>query len=174
MAIGGDGMSNGQLATVDYNRIIGDRRIMLSTKFIPLIALGLAVGLAGCSAMEAARQEQEKKQQEFVTRVDTAHVWVTTEGPPSGKPYHELGELSYSEPFSPDAIDESKITEKLKKMALDKWPDSIDAIVKVNQDVSADGSTVKVTGEAIQYEDSQDRTALHKMNEGLVVSPNNQ
>jgi len=48
----------------------------------------------------------------------------------------------------------------------------LDAIVKENQEISADGSQVKVTGEAIQYESSVDRTALHKMNEGMVASPN--
>ena len=132
---------------------------MRPSKFLPLVAIGLAVGLAGCGAVEAARQAQEAKQQQFVQRVDTAHVWVTTESPPSGKPYHKLGDLSYTEPFSPDAIEESEITEKLKKMALEKWPDSIDAVVKVNQDVSADGSTITVKGEAIQYDSSQDREA---------------
>jgi hypothetical protein len=144
---------------------------MRSSKFLPIIAIGLASCLTACGAMEAARQAQEAKQQAFVQRVDTAHVWVTTESPPPGKPYQVLGQLSYTVPFSPDAIDESNITSKLKQMALAKWPDTIDAIVKVNDDVSNDGSQVTVTGEAIQYDQSTDRNALHHMNEGLVASP---
>jgi hypothetical protein len=147
---------------------------MRPSKLLPFVAIGLAIMLAGCGAIEAERNAQEAKKQEFITRVDTAHVWVTTDAPPPGKPYQVLGELSYSEPFSPDAIEESAITDKLKKMALQKWPDTIDAVVKVNQDVSADGATVTVKGEAIQYDSSQDREALHKMNEGLVVSPSGQ
>jgi hypothetical protein len=57
-------------------------------------------------------------------------------------------------------------------MALDKWPDMIDAIVDENQTVSADGSQVTVTGKAIQYDSSVDRAALHHLNDGLVASPN--
>jgi hypothetical protein len=147
---------------------------MRSSKFLPWVAVGLAIGLAGCGVVEAQRKAEEAKRQEFVTRVDTAHVWVTTESPPSGKPYQVLGELSYTEPFSPDAIEESAITDKLKKMAMQKWPDTIDAVVKVNQDVSADGSEITVKGEAIQFDSSVDRNALHKMNEGLVASPSGQ
>ncbi len=144
---------------------------MRASRFLPFIAIGLAVCLSACGMVEAARQAQEQKQQAFVKRVDTAHVWVTTESPPPGKPYQVLGQLSYTVPFSPDAIEESTITDKLKQMAMAKWPDNIDAVVKVNQDVSNDGSEVTVTGEAIQYDQSVDRNALRHMNEGLVASP---
>lgn len=100
-----------------------------------------------------------------------AHIWVTTEAPPGGKPYTELGDLTYTEPFSPDAIEEAKISDKLKKMAFEKWPDTVDAIVNENQSISADGSQVTVTAKAIKYDSSVDREALHHMNEGMVASP---
>ena len=100
-----------------------------------------------------------------------AHIFVTTEGPQAGKPYSELGDLSYTEPFSPDAIDEAKISDKLKAMAFAKWPDTIDAIVDENQTTSADGSQITVTAKAIKYDSSVDREALHHMNEGMVASP---
>ena len=145
---------------------------MRSSKILTLLAIGLALGISGCAAVEAARSAQVEKKEAFEHRVDTAHVWVTTQAPPAGKPYSTLGELSYNEPFSPDAIDEAKINEKLKKMALQKWPDMIDAIVNENQTVSADGSQITVTGKAIQYDSSVDRAALHHLNEGLVASPN--
>ncbi len=145
-------------------------RVSISLKLVMLVA---TVAMAGC-AVAAARQAEEQRQQQFVQRVDMAHIFVTTGTPPAGKPYTVLGELNYSEPFSPDAIDEEKIKDRLKKMAYEKWPDTIDAVVDENQQVSADGSQVTVTAKAIQYESSVDRTALHKMNEGLVVSPTNQ
>ncbi len=144
---------------------------MRSSKIPKLLAIGLALGVSACGAMEAARQQQEQKQQVFVHRVDMAHIWVTTEGPPPGKPYTELGDLTYTEPFSPDAIEEGKISDKLKKMAFAKWPDTIDAIVNENQAVSADGSQITVTAKAIKYDSSVDREALHHMNEGMVASP---
>ena len=146
---------------------------MRSSKILILLAMGLALGLSACGAMEAARHEEEQKQAVFVHRVDMAHIWVTTEAPPPGKPYSTLGELSYTEPFSPDAIEEANITDKLKKMAFEKWPDTIDAIVDENQTISADGSQVTVTAKAIAYDSSVDRNALHHMNEGLVASPSN-
>ncbi len=144
---------------------------MRSSKILKLLVIGLALGVSACGAMEAARQEQVQKQAVFVHRVDMAHIWVTTEGPPAGKPYTELGELTYTEPFSPDAIEEEKISDKLKKMAYEKWPDTIDAIVNENQTLSADGSQFTVTAKAIKYDSSVDREALHHMNEGMVASP---
>jgi hypothetical protein len=146
---------------------------MRSSKILSLMAIVLAFALSACSAMQAERQAQEQKQQETRVRMDVAHIWVTTEAPPAGKPYTKLGDLTYTEPFSPDVIEESKITARLKKMAMDKWPDDIDAIVDENQTMSADGSTFTVTAKAIKYDSSVDREALHHMNEGLVASPSN-
>lgn len=144
---------------------------MRSLTLAKLVAIGLALNFCACGAIQAQRQAEEAKKQEFVQRVDTAHVWVTTGEPPPGKPYTKLGELKYTEPFTPDAIDASKMQDRLKKMALDKYPDTVDAVIKEDSEVSADGSTVTVSAEAIQYESSTDRNALHKMNEGLVASP---
>jgi hypothetical protein len=145
---------------------------MGSSKILALLAIGLAFALSACGAMEAARSEQVQKQQTFEHRVDMAHIWVTTEAPASGKPFTELGDLTYTEPFTPDAIDEAKISDKLKAMAFAKWPDTIDAIVDENQTTSADGSQITVTAKAIKYDSSVDREALHHMNEGMVASPN--
>jgi hypothetical protein len=145
---------------------------MRSSKILTLLVIGLVLESSGCAAVDAARSERVEKQMAFEHRVDTAHVWVTTGAPPAGKPYSTLGELSYTEPFSPEAIDEAKIGDKLKKIALEKWPDMIDAIVNENQTVSTDGSQITVTGKAIQFDSSVDRAALHHLNDDLVASPN--
>jgi hypothetical protein len=142
-----------------------------TSKFLTFIVIGLALGISGCGAVEAARSAEVEKQKSFEHRVDTAHIWVTTQSAPAGKPYSTLGELSYTEPFSPDAIDEAMIDDKLKKIALEKWPDTIDAIVDENQTISTDGSQITVTGKAIQYDSSVDRAALRHLNDNLVVSP---
>lgn len=146
---------------------------MRSSKILSLMAIGLAFGLSACGAMQAERQAQAEKQQEVRVRMDVAHIWVTTEDAPAGKPYTKLGDLTYSEPVTADAIEESKITARLKKMAMEKWPDDIDAIVNENTAVSADGTQFTVTAKAIKYDSSVDREALHHMNEGLVASPSN-
>jgi hypothetical protein len=156
---------------------IGERNNMRSiktlSKIFSLMALTLALGLSGCAAVEAERQAQAEKQQETVHRMDVAHIWVTTEAPPAGKPYTTLGDLTYTEPFTPDAIEEDKITARLKKMAMDKWPDDIDAIVNENTAVSPDATSFTVSAKAIKYDSSVDREALHHMNEGMVASPSN-
>ena len=141
-----------------------------SSKILTLLAVGLALGISGCAAVEAARSAEVEKQKSFEHRVDTAHIWVTTQAAPAGKPYSTLGELNYTEPFSPDAIDEAQINNRLKKIALEKWPDMIDAIVDENQTTSADGSQITVTAKAIKYDSSVDRDALHHMRDGLTVS----
>ncbi len=130
-----------------------------------------AVAVSSCAAVEATRAAQQQKQQTFVQHVDIAHIYVTPDDPPPNKPYTVLGDVTYSEPFTPDAINEAKIRDKLKSMGYAKWPDTLDALVKEKSDVSDDGSTVKVSAVAIQYESSTDRAMLHKMNEGMVASP---
>jgi hypothetical protein len=130
-----------------------------------------ALALSSCAAVEAQRQAQEQKQQTFETHLDIAHIYVTPDDPPPNKPFTVLGDVTYNEPFTPDAINEAKIRDKLKSMAYAKWPDTLDALVKEKTDVSDDGSTVKVSAQAIQFESSTDRAMLHKMNEGMVVSP---
>lgn len=151
-------------------------RLMWIYKSVAICAAvtGLAMTLSACAAVQAERQAQEQKQQEFVQRVDIAHIFVTPGDPPADKPYTVLGDVNYSEPFTPDAIEEAKIKDKLKRMAYEKWPDTLDALVNEKSEVSSDGSTVSVSAKAIQYESSVDRTMLHKMNEGMVASPSGQ
>ncbi len=64
---------------------------MRSSKVLRLMAIGLALAVSACGAMEAQRASEMTRQQEVVHRMDVAHVWVTTEGPPAGKPYQKLG-----------------------------------------------------------------------------------
>ncbi|HVA81459.1 MAG TPA: hypothetical protein VNF29_11090 [Candidatus Binataceae bacterium] len=144
---------------------------MRSSTILKLTAVGLAFTLTACGVIQAQRQAQEAKKQEFVQRVDFAHIWVTSGTPPPGKPYTVLGDISYTVPFSPDAIDSAEMKEKLKKIAYKKWPDTIDAIIKENSVVSDDAAQVTVTAQAIAYDSTTDREALHKMNEQTVASP---
>jgi len=136
-----------------------------------LFAVLVTIVCCGCSAVQVERQAQEKKQEQFVRRVDLAHVWVTTGQPEAAKPYTILGHLKYTVPFSPDAIDSQKEVDKLKALAYAKWPDKLDAIIDEKESISSDASSVTVSADAIQYASSADREAMHNMNNGLVVSP---
>ena len=146
---------------------------MRSSKILTWVAIGLALWHFRHAPLLARRKIQ--KQQVFEHRVDMAHIWVTTEAPPAGQAI--LGarpDLTYTEPFTPDAIDEAKISDKLKTMAFAKWPDTIDAIVNENQTTSADGSQITVTAKAIKYDSSVDRDALasHERGHGRVADGN--
>lgn len=143
-------------------------RVSWSTKL--LIAL-LAMSLSACAAIEAERKAHEAQQQKFIEHVDIAHIWVTNGDAPSGKPYQVLGQIQYTEPFSPEANDEAHMRDKLKQMAYAKYPDDIDAVIKVHSDLDSSGNELVVTAEAIKYDSSTDRAALHHMNEGAIASP---
>ena len=141
-------------------------------KFGVIFLAGItAIAFCGCAAVQAERQAQEAKQQQFVRRVDLAHVWVTPGTPDPGKPYTVLGPVKYTVPFSPDAIDARHESDQLKAMAYKKWPDQLDALINEKESLSPDASKVTVSAEAIQYASSTDRQALHNMNNGIVVSP---
>ena len=133
-----------------------------------LVAL-LATTLSGCATLLADRKAQEQKQVEAVHRIDTAHVFVTSGDLPKSKPYKVLGDLKYSEPFSTVAIDTAEIESRLKAMALEKYHDDADAVIKANGDVDCSGEavTVNVTGEVIQFETSADRALMRN----LVLEP---
>ena len=75
----------------------------------------------------------------MVYRMDAAHVFVTNSDFLKTKAYHLLGDLKYSEHFSPDAIDKAGIQRKLKALALAKYPDQADAVIKENSDVESSG-----------------------------------
>jgi len=140
-----------------------------------LVALFLSVTLSACAAVQAERQAHEVQQQQFAQHIDIAHIYVTPDDAPAGKPYTVLGTLTYSEKINPenvaDAIDAHRMNEKLKAMANAKYPDSVDAVIKAHSDVSSDGTLMTVSAQAIQFESSADREAMHHMNEGMVASP---
>ncbi len=123
--------------------------------------------------MMADRGAREEKHRQFVYRMDTAHILVITGDLPKAKPYHVLGNLEYSEPFSTDAIDTARIQKRLKDMALARFPDQADAVIEVNTQVepSGDTATVTITGEVVQFDSSADRTLMHKMDENTGMNP---
>jgi hypothetical protein len=128
---------------------------------------------SGCAAVLADRKAHDERHAQMVHRMDSAHVFVTSSDLPKDKPYKVLGDLKYSAPFSTVTIDTAEIESQLKAMALAKYPDSADAVIKANGDVDCSGPAVmvNVTGEVIQFESSADRVAMHNVTENLVVSP---
>jgi hypothetical protein len=121
----------------------------------------------------ADRNAHEEHQQQMVQTMDKAHLVVISEGLPKDKPYIVLGELKYSEPYTPDALDEDRTREKLKAIAMARYADTADAVINAKGDVDISGgtSTVTVTGQVVQFERSADREMMHHMWDDTVASP---
>jgi len=65
-------------------------------------------------------------------------------------PFDQLGELDYTEEYSPRAIDDDYIDEKLRMMAVERWGDAVDAIIEVKTELSADSREVNVSAQAVK------------------------
>ena len=149
-------------------------KLPVSRKALSKLALCLiAMTFCACALLMADRNAHEEHRQQMVKTMDNAHVFVTTEGLPKSKPYVVLGELKYSEPYTPDALDHDRIENKLKAMALAQYPDQVDAVIDTRGDIetSGDTTTVTVSGQAVKFESSADRELMHHMWENTVVSP---
>jgi hypothetical protein len=150
-------------------------RLLAARWAATLLIVMAAANFCACSLLMADRKAEEEHHRQMVKTMDTAHIFVTTGDLPKTKPkpYRVLGNLRYTEPFSPDTIDKDRIERKLKAMALATYPNEADAVIKVKSDVDFSGpkDTVVVSGEVIQFESSADRAMMHSMWENMVVSP---
>jgi hypothetical protein len=83
----------------------------------------------------------------------TGHIYVTREALDSAC-YKEIGEVSYAEPFAAAATDPENlgVADELRKAAIEKYPNRVEAIINVHTEDHDVGSEVLVSGEAVQLE----------------------
>ncbi len=81
------------------------------------------------------------------------HIYVTGDTIDTAC-YQEVGEVSYVEPFSAAATDPENlgVADELRKAAVKKYPNRVDAIINVHTEDHDIGSEVLVSGEAVQLE----------------------
>ena len=81
------------------------------------------------------------------------HIYVTEESLDTAC-YREVGEVSGVEPFATAATDPENLgmADELRKAAVEKYPNRVDAIINVHTADRNIGSEVLVTGEAVQLE----------------------
>jgi hypothetical protein len=127
---------------------------------LALGALLLSVGGLGACSSKAAEEAPSVVEQPVVQPMP-AGLNGTSEGLPDRErikvetgelalPYDQLGELDYTEDFSPRAIDDDYIDEKLRTMAVQRWGAEVDAIIEVKTDLSADSREVNVSAQAVR------------------------
>jgi len=83
----------------------------------------------------------------------TGHIYVTEQSLDTAC-YQEVGEVNYVEPFAAAATDPEhlQMADELRKAAVEKYPNRVDAIINVHADDHNIGSDVLVSGEAVQLE----------------------
>ncbi|HLW72182.1 MAG TPA: hypothetical protein VKS22_16350 [Candidatus Binataceae bacterium] len=119
------------------------------------IALILTIA-CGCSTDNSAdhfsyvppQTEQEKEIKATDVALDRDRIMVQSGN--LALPYQQLGPLAYTEPFSPRAIDEDHIDDRLRTMAIAKWGNDVDAIVGVKTALSRDAREVNVSAEVVK------------------------
>ncbi len=81
------------------------------------------------------------------------HIYVTEDTLDTAC-YQEVGEVSFVEPFSAAATDPENlgIADELRKAAVKKYPNRVDAIINVHTEDHDIGSEVLVSGEAVHLE----------------------
>jgi hypothetical protein len=114
----------------------------------------IALTVLGCSSAEP-EAEQQPAQQPTPVEIKTVAVAldpdrIVVQSGVLTLPYQQLGVLQYVEPFSPRAIDEDHIDDRLRTMAVQQWGSEVDAIVSVKTALSTDSSQVTVSGQVVR------------------------
>ena len=103
----------------------------------------IAILLGGCAALQE-RSEQERK---MVIQFNESQVIVVTGD--LDQSYKILGQINYTEPVSGEAIDTNHINARLRRMAIDRYQDRVDAIIHVASTTDS-SDQLEVSGEAIE------------------------
>src|SRR5512146_3364668 len=111
----------------------------------------MALLLAACAT--AKPPEAARALTAHGTSRPAAHIYVT-EGSLDTACYQEVGEVSYVEPFATAVTDPEHLgmADELRKAAIQKYPNRVDAIINVHTEDHDIGSEVLVSGEAVQLE----------------------
>lgn len=122
-------------------------RYSARTAAVLLAAVLCIISFAACQSFVQSQERQERIQKHINIVVDRERVFVTT-GDLNLK-YKKLGDLSFTEPLNADTIDPSYINKKLRRMAILKWGDKVDAIIHVKNNTAANDTTITASGEAV-------------------------
>jgi hypothetical protein len=111
----------------------------------------MAVLLSAC-AIEKPPAATPAPAAQTVSR-SAEHIYVTEESLDTAC-YQEVGEVSYVEPFAEAATDpeHTVMADELRKAAVEKYPNRVDAIINMHTEDRNIGIEVVVSGEAVKLE----------------------
>ena len=122
-----------------------------------LCCVVFATTVFACAAQPASQPRQSRS----TDRV----IYVAAQDLPS-ECYHKLGAVTVEEPFAEASIDpdNSDAAKQLSTLALNKYPNDVDAVINIRSMENYAGTSVTVTGDAIELEDHPTvECALRKM-----------
>jgi len=103
----------------------------------------LAILLGGC----AAQQERVERERKTVVEFNESQVIVMTGD--LNQSYKILGQINYTDLVSGETIDTNHINARLRRMAIDRYQDQVDAIIRVASTTNSSGGFV-VSAEAVE------------------------
>jgi cell division protein FtsL len=115
-----------------------------------LLLLAAALTVSACSTQPASETSQAP------ARDPNRFIYVSAQEMP-GQCYHDLGTVTFTEPFSSAAMDGDGVgmATKLRALAMDKYPDQADAVIDVRTQQNDVGTIVTVTGEVAELKQGQ-------------------
>jgi hypothetical protein len=115
----------------------------------PLRMLFLATALTACacSAQRAPASPQAP------ARAPDRFIYVSAGDVPSVC-YHDLGGVSFTEPYTDVAMDGDgvRMATRLRALAMEKYPDEADAVINVRVEQNEVGTIVTVNGEVVELQ----------------------
>ncbi len=116
--------------------------------YLKMLAVVLTLTISACAAMEEQEQQRETQIKAAEVSMDLNHIFIQAGDTP--EVHDVLGKLEYTEPVTADSIEETTQDDKLRKLAMDRYPEDVDGIIDVHRDVDDSGTQVTVSGTAIR------------------------
>lgn len=139
----------------------------------PIICFVMAVFASACSLGRTAAPPAAAS---AAAAPSNRHIYVTAEGLPDAC-YHDLGAVGFVEPYFDSVIDSdhSKMAGRLRDVAVQKFPDRVDAVINVRTKQNSVGTQVAVAGDAVQLSQHEtvecaERTAPGVLDKAALVA----
>lgn len=112
--------------------------------------LAAALTVCACSAQQAPQAPAAP------ARAPDRFIYVSAGDVPS-QCYHDLGGVSFTEPFTSAAMDGDgvQVATRLRTLAMEKYPDQADAVINVRSEQNDVGTMVTVNGEVVELKQGQ-------------------
>ena len=120
------------------------RMWLLATAFIAM----------ACSSQRAP--ETPARAPEMPARAPDRFIYVSAQDVPSVC-YHDLGGITFTEPFTSAAMDGDgvQMANQLRALAMEKYPNKADAVINVQTQQNDVGTIVTVTGEVVELQHAE-------------------